>query len=262
MIEFGSGPPLVLIPGIQGRWEYLRPAIDELARSFRVLTFPLSGERKSGARIDPALGFDNDARQVLTALDQCGIEQAAICGISYGGLTAIRFAATHPERTRALVIVSSPGQPWQLRPRHKFYARVPWLFGPLFLLESPFRLHREVAAALPGLRDRWRFGAWQLATLARAPLSPTRMAARSALVAGTDIAADCARVMAPMLIVTGERGLDRVVPVDRTLSYLRLIAGSRHATIQRTGHLGSITRPEAFRALVAAFLEQLKQDAA
>ena len=28
--RYGSGPPLVLIPGIQGRWEYLRPAIDAL----------------------------------------------------------------------------------------------------------------------------------------------------------------------------------------------------------------------------------------
>ncbi len=41
VFEFGQGPPLVLIPGIQGRWEYLRPAIDALSRTFRVLTFPL-----------------------------------------------------------------------------------------------------------------------------------------------------------------------------------------------------------------------------
>lgn len=250
--EFGSGPPLVLVPGIQGRWEYQRPAIDALARSFRVLTFPLSGERTGGAPIDPALGFDNDARHVLAALDRRGIERAVICGMSFGGLAAIRFAATHPERTGALVLVSVPALPWQLRPRHQFYARVPWLFGPLFLLETPFRVRREVAAALPSLIARLKFGARQLGTLVRAPLSPTRMAARAALLATTGIAADCARVTAPTLVVTGERGLDLAVPVDRTLAYLRLIPAARHATIERTGHLGSITRPEAFRALVAS----------
>ena len=31
IIDRGSGPPLVLIPGLQGRWEYLRPAVDALS---------------------------------------------------------------------------------------------------------------------------------------------------------------------------------------------------------------------------------------
>ncbi|PYR01316.1 MAG: alpha/beta hydrolase, partial [Acidobacteria bacterium] len=34
IIEYGGGDPLVLIPGIQGRWEYMRPAIEALAASF------------------------------------------------------------------------------------------------------------------------------------------------------------------------------------------------------------------------------------
>ena len=41
LVDRGSGPPLVLIPGLQGRWEYLRPAVDALSASFRVLTFSL-----------------------------------------------------------------------------------------------------------------------------------------------------------------------------------------------------------------------------
>ena len=28
MIDIGTGPPLVLIPGLQGRWEWMRPAVD------------------------------------------------------------------------------------------------------------------------------------------------------------------------------------------------------------------------------------------
>jgi 3-oxoadipate enol-lactonase len=256
MIEFGSGPPLVLIPGIQGRWEYLRPAIDALARTFRVLTFPLCGERGGGQPLDPGLGVDNDARQVLAALDRGGIERAVICGISFGGLPAIRFAATSPERTSTLVLVSTPGPQWRLRPRHLFYTKLPWLFGPLFLAESPFRLRKEMAAAFPQWRARWRFARWQLATLAGASLSPTRMAVRAALIATTDVIADCAKVAAPTLVITGERALDRVVPVDRTCEYLGLIPGARHATLDRTGHLGSITRPHEFATLVHEFATQ------
>ena len=125
VIDVGQGPPVVLIPGIQGRWEYLQPAIDALSRTFRVLTFPLSGERGCDVPFDPALGYDNDARQVLTLLDRRGIERATICGISFGGLPAIRFAAAHPDRSGALILVSTPGPGWHLRPKHRVYVRAP-----------------------------------------------------------------------------------------------------------------------------------------
>jgi len=257
VIDVGHGPPLVLIPGIQGRWEYLRPAIDALAQSFRVLTFPLCGERGCDLRFDRALGFDNDARQVLALLDARGIERATICGISFGGLPALRFVAAHPQRSTALILVSTPGPGWHLRSRHRVYARVPWLFGPLFLVESPLRLRREIAAALPPGSARRRFLRWQLGTLARAPMSPARMAARAQLIMNADVVKDCSRVTTPTLIVTGEPALDRVVQVDGTLAYVPLIAGARHETLARTGHLGSITTPGAFADVVREFVERL-----
>jgi 3-oxoadipate enol-lactonase len=192
---------------------------------------------------------------MVAALDQGAIERAVICGISFGGLPAIRFAARHPERTSALILASVPGTNWSLRPRHQIYARAPWLFGPLFLAETPFRLHHELRSAFPSAGARWRFVRWQLGNLVRFPLSASRMAGRAALIASSDLLEDCAKITAPTLVVTGERELDRVVPVDATLGYLRLIAGSRHASIERTGHLGSITRPDVFAMLVREFVE-------
>jgi pimeloyl-ACP methyl ester carboxylesterase len=140
---------------------------------------------------------------------------------------------------------------------------VPWLFGPLFLVESPFRLRREVAAALPSVGARWRFARGQIGAVARAPLSPARMAARAKLMARTNILGVCARVTTPTLVVTGERTLDRVVPVDGTLAYMPLIAGAEHRTLERTGHLGSITTPAAFAGVLREFVtHQLDKDLA
>ena len=51
VIDRGHGTPLVLVPGIQGRWEYMRPAVDALAERFRVVTFDLCGDR-DGAGLD------------------------------------------------------------------------------------------------------------------------------------------------------------------------------------------------------------------
>src|SRR5262245_20412769 len=103
IIERGTGTPLVLVPGLPGRWEFFAPTIDELARSFRVITFSLSGEF-GGPRFDPMRGMDNFKDQITAALDNRGIERAIVCGISFGGVVALRFAAEFPERTAALVL--------------------------------------------------------------------------------------------------------------------------------------------------------------
>src|SRR5262249_18162970 len=255
-VDVGSGPPLVLIPGVQGRWEYVRPAVDALARSFRVLTFSLCGERGVNRPFNPALGFDNYARQVEDVLDRSGIERAVICGISFGGLAAIRFAATRAARTTALVLASTPGPGWHLRLRHRTYARVPWLFLPLFLAETPLRLRVELASTFPRRPDRWRFAQSQLRILARAPLSAKRMAIRATLIGGVSLPDECQKITSPTLVVTGERALDRVVPVDGTIAYLRLRQGAAHQVLPRPGHLGPIPRPAAFGSLVRAFVDR------
>src|SRR5262249_49307725 len=131
--------PVILVAGIQGRWEYMRPAVDALSKHFRVLTFSLCNARTLDAYVD----------QVVGTMDAEKVERAVVLGVSFGGLVALRFAATSPERTDSLVLASTPAPGWRLRPRHLVYARLPWVFGPLFLMESPWRLRMEFNAALP-----------------------------------------------------------------------------------------------------------------
>jgi 3-oxoadipate enol-lactonase len=253
LIEKGSGPPLVIVPGLQGRWRYVGPAVDELARTFRVITFDLCDEPASGLAFVDERGFDNYVDQVRTAFDRCALERATVCGISFGGLIALRFASQHGARVSGLVLASTPGPGWHLRRRHEIYTRLPYVFGPLFLAETPVRLRRELAAALPRWRSRWSFSSAQLSLLARAPVSFARMARRARLISTVDVPADCARIAVPTLVVTGEPKLDHVVPVGGSSAYGSLIHGARLAVLEQSGHLGSITRPAAFAALVRDF---------
>jgi pimeloyl-ACP methyl ester carboxylesterase len=260
IIERGTGTPLVLVPPLPGRWEYARPAVDALAESFRVITFPLCDEPSSGARFDPARGIENYREQVLTALDQLALTDAVIVGVSFGGVVALRFAAEHPERTSALVLVSTPGPQWRLRRRHEIYARAPWILGPVFFAESPWRLRRELSAAMPRLSDRWAFTADQLRTFLRAPISLRRMAGRARLIAQTPRSEDCARIAAPTLVVHGEPHLDHVVTVEGTVAYGQLIRGARVQLLERTGHFGTNVRPREFAALVREFVTALRRE--
>jgi pimeloyl-ACP methyl ester carboxylesterase len=66
----------------------------------------------------------------------------------------------------------------------------------------------------------------------------------------------CTGLTLPTLILTGEPELDRVVPVASTREFAAIVRSARIEVIPRTGHLGLITRPELFAALVSGFAEQ------
>lgn len=259
IVDRGSGTPVVVIPGIQGRWEWMSPAIDALAERCRVITFSLADEPSCGGRFDNSRGFWCYVEQVREALDAAGVQQAAICGVSYGGLIAAAFAARHPERTSSLVLVSALPPAWTPDARVAFYLRAPRLLTPLFLLAS-LRMYREIAAASAGhargLVEGLRHGRRVVTHM----FSPGRMARRVHLLRPLDLRDEIARVTKPILLITGEPALDRVVPVGTTREYLQVWPQASVATIARTGHLGLITRPAEFARLVVPFAEQAARE--
>src|SRR5260370_42362733 len=112
----------------------------------------------------------------------------------------------------------------------------------------------EVARALSPRCGRGRFACGQIRTFAGAPLSLPQMAARSRLLGSPALTGDCARIVAPTLVISGEPSPARVVPADGAAEYVRLIPGARAARIERTGHLGYITRPDVFAGIVEHFV--------
>jgi pimeloyl-ACP methyl ester carboxylesterase len=253
MIDLGTGTPLVLVPGIQGRWEWMRPTVTALAKHFRVLSFSLTGERTSGHAFDPRLGFDNFVVQIDRVLAEADVSDPVLCGVSYGGLIAARYAALRPHRVRALVLASALAPGYTPDARVRFYLRAPWLLSPLFCVNAWRRSRREIRAALPTHRDRLAFSAGQLWRVAAHPTTPALMRDRIRLLEGVDFAASMSSVVAPTLLITGESALDDVVPPHHTLGYTRFLPHAEILTFERTGHIGLVTRPVAFAERVAEF---------
>jgi pimeloyl-ACP methyl ester carboxylesterase len=259
IVDRGGGTPVVVIPGAQGRWEWMKPAIDALAQRCRVITFSLADEPSAAARFDPQRGFWCYVDQVRDALDAAGVDRAAICGVSYGGLIAAVFAARYPDRASSLVLVSALPPSWTPDRRVQFFLRAPRLLAPLFVISS-LRLYTEIAAASQGaasgvraaLRHAWRVVGHML--------SPRRMARRVRFLASVDLPKEVAGVTLPTLVVTGEPRLDLIVPVRATREYSALWPKARVETITNTGHLGLITRPETFASIVVPFAERAGWD--
>jgi len=254
MVITGQGPTLLMIPGIQGRWEWGKPAVRALAQRHRVVSYSLCGERAS---VPPlvATSFDDLVRQALNALNRATDGPAVVCGVSYGGLIALRLAARHPARVRAVVLVSPLNADFSPDERMRRWVAHPLLNAPAFLAGSPGRIVPELRAAHG---RRWAPRAMGLlARVVCAPHSPERMAARMRLIAGEDFVADCASVSQPTLLITGEAGLDRIVPPEASCRMLTWLPDARHVTLERTGHWGLVTRRDAFAREVTQFVETL-----
>jgi pimeloyl-ACP methyl ester carboxylesterase len=260
IVDRGTGIPVVMIPGIQGRWEWMAPAVNALARCCRVITFSLCDEPSSGFAVDPARGVENFLSQIEQVLDRTRIREAVLMGVSYAGPIAAEFAVRHPQRVRALMLVSALPPDWQPDRRARFYLRAPRLLSPVFLLDAPLRAQPEIRAALPRFSERLRFSLQQTSTLLRCFISPTRMATRLAWF-GEYTFSDPSAFDKPAMVITGEPGLDRVVRPELTKRYLDALPQAHHAVLAHTGHLGVSTRPSEFATLVRRFLEGIEQDA-
>ena len=236
----------------------MRPAVDALAKHCRVITFSLADEPTCGARFDASAGVWSYVQQVADALDAAGVRAATICGVSYGGLIAAAFAARHPDRVSALVLASAIPPSWRPDARAEFFMRAPLLLSPLFCVAS-LRMCPEIFAARGGPLAGIGFTAAHVGNVISHWFSPRLMARRARLVASLDVERQLARVKCPTLVVTGEATLDRVVPVALTREYHRIWPHAIQAVLQRTGHLGLITRAEEFARMVASFADQAEQ---
>jgi 3-oxoadipate enol-lactonase len=253
IFDRGSGPPVVVVPGLQGRWEWALPALERLASTCRAISYSLCGDLGSGRRVHRELGFENYVRQLDEVFQTAGVTRAVLCGVSFGGCVALHYAALHPERVSALILASAPGPGWRPNPQQSAWIARPWRSVPAFVFTSPLRVWPEVSAALPARRKRLGFFARQGIRCLTAPMIPSLMAARIREVADVDFEADCRRVAMPTLVLTGEENLDRVVPVGSTRAYATLIERAEHRTMPRTGHMGLLTQPSVFADVVSGF---------
>jgi len=251
MITRGIGYPVVIIPGIQGRWEWMSPTVEALQAGHRVITFSLQ-ELRPG--IDPEGEFPAWSRALDKVLDRVHEREVSLIGISFGGLIAARYAARRPERVTSLIIASAPAPGWKPGADDRFCMKLPYLSLPYFGARALVRLLPELKEARESWPLRLRLLMDHAKRVGSARLEPRLMAHWIREFLRYDMSEDCELIKAPTLIVTGESRLDRVVPVYETKRYLRMIRGSTHQILPNTGHLGSITKPYRFAEMAGQFI--------
>lgn len=172
----------------------------------------------------------DDIRAVMHA---AGFERAAILGSSEGGNMAALFAATHPERTLALILVGvfakriwSPDYPWAPTPKE----RADWIRR----IEEGWGGVVDLAEMAPSRADDPIFAEW-FATYLRLGASP-----RAALtLARTNTEIDIRHVLpaigAPTLVLHRRR--DRDARIEEGQFIARQIPNARFVELDGEDHL-------------------------
>lgn len=109
-LELGSGPPLVVLHGIEASAENHIRNLAALAAGHRVIAPDLLGH---GLTDKPDSGYDiaDYGAHVLALMDGLGIEQADVVGQSLGGWIGCWLALNAPERVGKLVLNTMVGLP-------------------------------------------------------------------------------------------------------------------------------------------------------
>lgn len=111
----GQGSPLLLLNGLGGLMRTFDPLRDELD-DFMTITLDVPGVGKSQMPRWP-IRLPGHADVIAEMLQQLGIEQVDVFGVSWGGALAQEFALRYPSRVRRLILAAtSPGPVLLMKP--------------------------------------------------------------------------------------------------------------------------------------------------
>ncbi len=214
----------------------------------RFLIPDLPGFGRSTPLPDPSMDAYADA--IAAMLDEVGVQQAVIAGLSMGGYVAFSFWRRHSARVRALVLLDTKAgadaEPAKVK-RQELIATVT-RDGTGAIVDGliPGQLGTTTRASNPALVER------VAVMLRRAPASGV-VGAAGAMITRVDSTATLDTITVPTLVIVGDE--DALTPPSDAIAMSSAIAGSRLVTIPAAGHLSPLEQPTIVNAAIAEFLD-------
>ncbi|MDO8397368.1 MAG: alpha/beta hydrolase [Bradyrhizobium sp.] len=264
----GAGAPLLALHGGMGGHDQstlLARALIADERRHRVIAVSRPGYLGTGLSVGGSPEDQADAFAGL--LDRLDIASTVVAAVSAGGPSALQFAIRHPERCRALILVSACAghldTPAEILSRLRVMARFARVPGLSAFLGWRARRNPEAAAARaipdPVLRASTMddpvagplLRALQASVFDRlADRLPGRINDIARFGSLGPIALES--ISAPTLVVHGRS--DDIVPVSHAEVVLGVIAGAEGLLIERAGHVALFTHLASVREKVARYL--------
>ncbi len=252
----GDGPiDLVYVPPQLQQVEHLwaEPRIaaffERLARFSRLILFDRRGTGLSDP-ISSTTTLEEQMEDVTAVLDAVGSEQAAVFAQAEGAAMAALYAATHPERTRALILYAgmvrmtgAPGYEWPGTPRER-ERRMEEIF-------ATWGTGERLAVIAPSVADDSAMRSW-FARLERLAASPGQLRLLFDIAGETDVRDVLPSIAAPTLVL--HRREDLAIDVRHSRYVAAHIPGAQYVELEGHDNLLVVGDSERVLAEVERFL--------
>lgn len=237
-------PALVLLNSIGCDMDLWDEMLPELRRRHLLLRIDTRGHGASAAPTGDYRLADL-AGDVLAVMDAAGVGQAAVAGVSLGGMIALQLALDHPERVSALGLICTSAtmdpEAWRQRVER---VRTEGMVGIVDLAMGRF-LSPGFVEAQPEIAASVRRGLLSM--------SAAGYAGCAAAIRDMRLADRLGAITAPSLVVTGT--LDASTPLEpHGAALLAAIPGARHLVLE-AAHLAPLEAPGPLAAALIDFLE-------
>ena len=204
----------------------------------------------------PELSFERFVSDLATVFDAAGVERAPVVGLSQGASVAVAYAARHPERVSALILIGGCARGWRAKNR----PRLTRAFEAMMVLMRQGWGGRNAAfrqisppPSFPTRARRWPTSSTSFSGSPPRRTTPRSSSPRSAT---STSARTLPRVRVPTLVLHSRD--DAVVPMKDGLELAGGITGARFVPLESRNHVVLPTEPAwaRFSAEVEAFLAQ------
>lgn len=248
--ETGDGhvTPIIFLHGVGSEKSVWRPQLDHFGKQRRSIAFDYPGYGESD--LSPGADRDAFAEAILAAMDELGVNQAHVCGLSLGGVIALAMHHAAPGRCTSLIIADS----FAVHPDgEEIYGRS--------VAASQTMTMRELAEARTGAllgsaaSDALRHEVIE----AMAAINPEAYRLGAAAVWLADQRARAAAINIPTLILCGTD--DRITPPALSSDLQALVPDAQLELISAAGHLANVEQPQLFNEAIDRFLATIEPQA-
>lgn len=240
--EDGAGPPLLLLNSV-GCDLTLWDGVVAHLRDFRILRMDMRGHGLSDSPPGDTT-LDQLASDALVVLDAAGVDRAAVCGLSLGGMTAMTLALNVPSRVSALVLACTSAkmdrQVWDARIFAVRSQGMAAVVDPVMARFFSEEFRRDHAAEVDVIRSRFL------------DLNPEGYAGCCAAIRDMNLLDRIGQITAPTLIIAGAK--DAATPFEGHGSEIRKKIAQAAVSMIPAAHIAPVEKPDVFAALVTDFL--------
>jgi len=259
----GAGPlDLVFVPGfvshLEAQWDYpsSERLLDGLGAFSRLIRFDKRGTGLSDRDV-PIPTLEQRMDDVRAVMDATGSQRAALLGASEGGPMSCLFAATYPERTKALVLYGSFAR-YSWAQDHTCGRTEEQLAQGLAHIEKYWGTPSSTIRLAPSAANDEAFMTWS-ARYFRLAASPGGAKAITKLNSEIDVRPVLQAIRVPTLVL--HRTGDGMVSIDQGRYLAAHIAGAKLVELTGMDHLPWYGDIDAIVGEVQEFLTGTRVDA-